>query len=70
MITLCLRSIRRYSGAYNLEVLVVDNGSKDGSLEYLQSLDWIRLIERPDESHANWPTNVFTAWDTGVRSSR
>jgi len=68
-ITLCLRSIRRYSGRYDLEVIVVDNGSKDESLGYLRSLRWIRLIERPEEGNANWPNNVFTAWDRGVREA-
>jgi hypothetical protein len=50
-------------------VIVVDNGSKDDSIDYLRSLDWIRLIERPDEVHTNWPLNVFTAWDLGARES-
>ena len=42
---LCLRSIRRFT-KYPYEVIVVDNDSQDESLEYLKSLDWIRLIER------------------------
>ena len=42
---LCLRSIRKFTH-YPHEVIVVDNDSKDESLEYLRSLDWIRLIER------------------------
>jgi hypothetical protein len=66
-ITLCLRSIAKHSRKYDLEVIVVDNGSRDESLEYLKSLAWVRLIERPEESNANWPTNVFTAWDAGIR---
>ncbi|MEX2288115.1 MAG: glycosyltransferase family 2 protein [Planctomycetaceae bacterium] len=67
--TLCLRSIRKHSLKYNLDVLVVDNGSKDDSLAYLRSLGWIRLVERPEEVHTNWPRNVFTAWDYAVRHS-
>jgi glycosyltransferase involved in cell wall biosynthesis len=67
MMSICLRSIRKHSRKYDLEVIVVDNGSRDDSLDYLRSLSWIRLIERPDECVANWPTNVFTAWDAGVR---
>ena len=63
LIRVCLRSIRRHSSRYDLEVYVVDNGSRDASLEYLRSLDWIHLIERPDEVPGNWPGNVFTAWD-------
>ena len=43
---LCLRSIRKFT-KYPYEVIVIDNDSKDESLEYLRSLSWIRLIERP-----------------------
>jgi glycosyltransferase involved in cell wall biosynthesis len=66
----CLRSIRKHSRGDDVEVLVIDNGSKDASLEYLRSLSWIRLIERPEEVHTNWPANVFTAWDRGLREAR
>ena len=41
----CLRSIRKFT-KYPYEVIVVDNNSQDKSLEYLKSLNWIRLIER------------------------
>ncbi len=67
---LCLRSLRKHTRPENIEVLVVDNGSKDESLDYLRSLDWIRLIERPEEVHTNWPLNVFTAWDRGLQEAR
>lgn len=67
--TLCLRALRKHSTRYDLEVIVVDNGSKDGSLDYLRSLKWIKLIERPDEVHTNWPLNVFTAWDRGLEAA-
>jgi len=42
---LSLRSIRRFT-KYPYQVIVVDNDSQDESLEYLKSLNWIRLIER------------------------
>jgi len=42
---LCLRSIRKFT-QYPHEVVVIDNGSKDDSVDYLRSLNWIRLIER------------------------
>lgn len=45
---LCLRSIRKFT-RYPCEVIVVDNGSNDESLEYLKHLSWIRLIERPSK---------------------
>ena len=69
LMTICLRSIRKHSRRYNPEVIVVDNGSKDESLDYLRSLKWIKLIERPEEVHTNWPTNVFTAWDRGIKEA-
>ena len=65
----CLRSIRKHSNKYDVEVIVVDNGSKDQSLDYLKSLKWIKLIERPEETNANWPQNVFTAWDCGIKQA-
>lgn len=43
---LCLRSIRKFT-RYPYEVIAVDNDSRDESLDYLKSLEWIRLIERP-----------------------
>ena len=49
MMSICLRSIRKHSRKYDLEVIVVDNGSRDHSLDYLRGLSWIRLIERPEE---------------------
>lgn len=46
---LCLRTIRKFTRD-PYEVIVVDNGSRDPSLEYLKSLPWIRLIERPAQA--------------------
>jgi glycosyltransferase involved in cell wall biosynthesis len=69
MMSVCLRSIRKHSENYDSEIIVVDNGSNDDSLDYLRSLKWIRLIERPDETPENWPANVFTAWDCGIKAS-
>lgn len=70
MMAICLRSIRKHSQKYNLEVIVVDNASRDGSLDYLRSLSWIRLIERPDQGLATWPMNIFTSWDVGIRATQ
>ncbi len=69
LMTICLRSIRKHSERYNLEVIIVDNGSRDDSLDYLRSLQWIRLVERPEEVPTNWPLNVFTAWDRGLQDA-
>ena len=44
---LCLRSLRRHTNLERVRVIVVDNDSQDASTEYLRSVEWIRLIERP-----------------------
>ncbi len=44
---LCLRLIRKFTDANKIKVMVIDNDSKDASLDYLRSLAWIELIERP-----------------------
>lgn len=52
---LCLRLIRKHTDLTQAKVLVIDNDSKDASLEYLRTLSWIELIERksiPGESPA------------------
>jgi len=42
-IRLCLRSIRRYTQP-PYRVLVLDNGSRDASIDYLRSLAWIEWV--------------------------
>jgi len=36
--TLCLRAIRKFTKNIPIEVIVVDNGSQDESLDYLRGL--------------------------------
>jgi len=45
---LCLRLIRKYTDPSRIHVIAIDNASGDESLDYLRSLDWIELIERPN----------------------
>jgi len=64
---LCLRSIRRFTGcAY--EVIVVDNDSQDESLEYLKSLDWIRLIQRKTDGDPSGGYSHAAALDIGLEN--
>jgi len=42
----CLDSLSAHTALDgDVQVIVVDNGSTDGTLSYLRSLDWIRLLE-------------------------
>ncbi len=70
LITLCLRAIRKYTKNTPYEVIVVDNGSKDESLDYLRSLPWIRLIERGEQTPEFWVKAFITALDVGFENSR
>jgi hypothetical protein len=44
---MCLELLREHVQEQRIPVWVVDNDSADASLDYLRSLDWINLIERP-----------------------
>ena len=60
----CLASIERYRGDVELDVLVIDNASGDGShTAAVAAHPWARLIENP--------TNVFLspAWNQGIRET-
>jgi GT2 family glycosyltransferase len=41
----CLETLRGRTAFPDYEVVVVDNGSTDGTVEYLRSLPWLRLLE-------------------------
>jgi GT2 family glycosyltransferase len=43
---LCLRLLRKYTSPDLAKVIVIDNDSRDESVQYLRSLKWIELIER------------------------
>ncbi|HSV26635.1 MAG TPA: glycosyltransferase, partial [Sedimentisphaerales bacterium] len=66
---LCLRSIRKYTD-YPCEVLVIDNGSGDASLDYLRSLGWITLIERSSKDDPSGGHSHAAALDIGLAQCR
>lgn len=41
----CLESLKSSIGISECDVYLVDNGSTDGTIEYLESIDWIRVIK-------------------------
>jgi glycosyltransferase involved in cell wall biosynthesis len=43
---LCMSLLKKHVDLSRNDVVVVDNGSNDGSLAYLRSLNWIKLVER------------------------
>ncbi|MCA9773622.1 MAG: glycosyltransferase family 2 protein [Myxococcales bacterium] len=61
---LCLRAIRKFTHA-PYRVIVVDNDSRDDSLEYLRSLSWIELIERRFDEPMDGGVAHATALDAG-----
>lgn len=40
----CLESLKKNTDYPDYEIVVVDNGSDDGTVEYLESLNWVKLI--------------------------
>jgi glycosyltransferase involved in cell wall biosynthesis len=66
---LCLRAIRRMTDS-PYEVIVVDNYSRDGSLDYLRSIPWIRLIERGPETEPDAVHSHASAVQLGLAAAR
>ena len=66
---LCLRAIRRLTDR-PYEVIVVDNCSRDGSLEALRQNGWIRLIPRGPETEPEAVHAHASAMDIGMAAAR
>lgn len=62
---LCLRLLRQYTKSELAKVVVIDNYSEDDSTEYLRTLPWIELIERP-RCQEDGPTAHARALDAGM----
>lgn len=63
---LCLRLIRKHTDLSLAKVVVIDNDSKDDSLDYLRTLPWITLIERQSIKGESPPLSHSRALDLAL----
>ncbi len=63
---ICLRLLRKNTDRNLIKVIVIDNDSKDSSTEYLRTLDWIHLIERPSQEGESGGMAHARALDKGL----
>ena len=64
---LCLRLLRKHTDTSRIHVIAIDNASGDESLDYLRSLNWIELIERPNYEDENGPLSHSHALDEAMQ---
>lgn len=62
----CLRLLRKHTDCSRIHVIAIDNDSRDASTEYLRSLEWIELIERPAVPGEDGPSAHSAALDMAV----
>jgi len=63
---LCLRLLRKFTPAGLAHFIVIDNDSQDESVEYLRTLNWIELIERPSQPGESPASSHSSALDLGL----
>jgi len=63
---ICLRLIRKHTDTSRIHVIAIDNASGDESLDYLRSLNWIELIERPNYEDESGPLSHSRALDEAM----
>ncbi|MGZ5288821.1 MAG: glycosyltransferase family 2 protein [Actinomycetota bacterium] len=60
----CLASLERHRGDIAIDVLVIDNASRDGShTAAVAAHPWVRLIENPENVY------LSPAWNQGIRET-
>ena len=64
---ICLRLLRKYTDTSRIHVIAIDNASGDESLDYLRSLSWIELIERPNYEDETGPLSHSHALDEAMQ---
>ena len=60
----CLEAVRLFAGSIRYEIIVVDNGSTDGTREWLQSQMGIKVICNEGNK------GTAAAWNQGIEASR
>ena len=65
---LCLSLIKEKFDLQQMQIIVVDNDSRDDSLSYLRSLDWIQLIERTEGVPKQGHIAHSSALDIGMQA--
>jgi GT2 family glycosyltransferase len=63
---LCLDLIKKFTDLKRVRVIVIDNDSRDESVEYLRTLSWIMLIERGADPNDSPPLAHARALDMGL----
>lgn len=59
----CIDSLKSHNRGVE-EIIVIDNGSKDGTADYLRGLDWVRVIINPEN------LGCAAAWNQGLDAAR
>ena len=65
--SLCMGLLKKHLDVQMNDIVVVDNGSDDESLDYLRSLDWITLVERTQSKGAPAFISHGEALDEGLK---
>lgn len=63
----CLRLIRKHTDFNIAKILVIDNDSADESLSYLQSLNYIKLLQRHRGLNESGASSHSSALDLGLQ---
>lgn len=63
---LCLQLLRHYTDLTVAKIVVIENGSQDGSLEYLRTIPWIEVIVRTGEAGESPVQSHARALDLGL----
>lgn len=65
---ICMRLLRKHTDLSRVRVVAIDNDSKDESLAYLRSLEWVELIERKAEADDTPPRSHSRALDLALQT--